>query len=585
MADLEELPTMADYVAPVRDINLALDVAGIDQILAYPHFAHVDRAVITDLVSEFGRFVATELGPLNRVGDREHSRLDAATGVVTTPTGFKDAYAKYVAAGWGAVPFPTEYGGGAFPWTIAIAFQEMLTSANMGFSLCPLLTQGAIDALLHHGSEEQRETYLRHMVSGEWTGTMNLTEPGAGSDVGALISRALPEADGSWRIFGQKIFITYGEHDMAANQVHLVLARLPDAPPGTKGVSLFLVPKFLVNADGTLGARNDARCVSIEHKMGINASPTCVMSYGDTGGGAIGWMIGEPNTGMRAMFTMMNNARLSVGLEGLAMAERAYQDAYAYAIERVQGRPIGGALGDAIVGHPDVRRMLLTMRSQIQAMRGLVYLNAASLDHSRHGATDEARRHGSELADLLTPLSKAWCTDLGVELTSIAVQIFGGMGYVEETGVAQHYRDSRIAPIYEGTNGIQALDLVGRKLAMCGGDVVRGLLEEVAVWAAENHATTLLSAESTIRLATEWILAQEDPTNPMAGATPYLRALATVIGGWQLGRQGAASGGPEQAMFTFYCEQILPSVDGLCRQATAGAANMMAPSVADLASR
>ena len=356
--------------------------------------------------------------------------------------------------------------------------QEILTSANMAFSMCPLLNQGAVDMLLHHASETLRETYLPKMVTGEWTGTMNLTEPHAGSDVGALATKAVPQDDGTYRITGTKIFISFGEHDMSENIIHLVLARTPDAPPGTKGISCFIVPKLLVDDDGTLGERNDVTCVSIEHKMGIKASPTCVLSYGDQGEGAVGYLIGEENAGMRYMFTMMNNARLSVGLEGLALAERAFQMALAYAKERKQGRAPGAPAGEQsfIVDHPDVRRMLLTQKASIEALRGIIYANAAAIDRAAHHEDEAVRTATDELADILTPVSKGWGTDLGVELTSLALQVFGGMGYIEETGVAQHYRDARIAPIYEGTNGIQAMDLVGRKLPMRGGAAIADYL-------------------------------------------------------------------------------------------------------------
>jgi 3-(methylthio)propanoyl-CoA dehydrogenase len=568
---------MADYVAPVRDIRFALDLVGLDDLFKLPVFAHVDAGSVDDLLAEYGRFTAEVFAPLNRGGDVEHSVVVPGTAEVRTPTGFRDAYRQYVEAGWGSVPFEPEHGGGGFPWLVAIGMQEMLTSSNMGLSLCPLLTQGAIEAIAVHGSEEQQEIYLRKMVSGEWTGTMNLTEPQAGSDVGALTSKAAPAADGTWRVFGQKIYITYGEHDMSDNIVHLVLARIPDAPPGTKGISLFIVPKFLVNADGSLGARNDVNVVSVEHKMGINASPTCVMAYGDGGEGAIGYMVGEPNTGMRSMFTMMNNARLSVGLEGLAIAERAYQDAVQYALERVQSRPVAGGPGDTIVGHPDVRRTLLFMRSHIEAMRGLTYLNAKATDLSRHHPDADERTRAREMADLLTPLSKAWCTDLGVELTSMAIQIFGGMGFVEETGVAQHYRDARIAPIYEGTNGIQALDLIGRKLPMRGGAVVSELLDTI-----EATDARLVDAVRAVRAATDWIVAHAStPVEAMAGATPYLRALATTVGGWMLARQAQAAVGSDayseakRSTASFYIDNVLPTVAGLCAQAMSGSHTIM----------
>ena len=404
--------------------------------------------------------------------------------------GFREAYRQYVDAGWGAVPFPPEFGGGGFPWLVTIVMQEMLASASLGFSTCPVLTQGAIDMLTQHGSPGQQATFLEKMVSGEWTGTMNLTEPQAGSDLGAVRTKAVPAGDGTWRITGQKIFITFGEHDLAGNIIHLVLARVPDAPPGTKGISCFIVPKYLVNEDGSLGSRNDLRCVSIEHKLGIRASPTCVMSFGDAGG-ATGYLIGEANQGMRYMFTMMNTARLSVGVQGLAIAERAYQDALRYAQERRQGRVVGARAGESspIVEYTDVRRMLLTMKAYIEAMRALLYTHAASIDLAGHHHDQAEREARRELAELLTPISKAWCTDLGVELTSIGLQVHGGMGYVEETGVAQYLRDSRIAPIYEGTNGIQAIDLVTRKVPMRGGGVVTDLLAQMEVLGRELAAT------------------------------------------------------------------------------------------------
>ena len=442
---------VSDYSAPLDDMRFVLehvtDLAGLAEL---PGYEHADPTTVGGILEEAARFFEEQFAPLNRVGDLQHSRRND-DGSVTTPEGFGKAYRRYVEAGWPAVQFPVEYGGGGFPWLVGIAMQEMMTAANMAFSLCPLLTQGAIDMLVHYGDEQQRETYLPKMVTGEWTGTMNLTEPQAGSDVGALTTRAVPADDGTWRITGQKIFITYGEHDLADNIVHLVLARVPDAPPGTKGISCFIVPKFLVGDDGAIATRNAVECVSIEDKMGINASPTCVMAYED----AVGYLVGEPNQGMRYMFKMMNTARLSVGIEGLAVGDRAYQQAVAYANERVQ------AANATIVEHPDVRRMLLTMRAYLEALRCVHYLNAESIDLAKAHPDEAVRTARGELVDVLTPISKGWGTDLGVELTSLALQVHGGMGYVEETGVAQHYRDIRIAPIYEGTNGIQAIDLVG----------------------------------------------------------------------------------------------------------------------------
>ena len=587
---------MAEYTAPLRDIRFVLEhLVDLPSVAALPGFEHVDADSVYAVLEENGRFMEDLVAPLNRIGDLQGSvRQD--DGTVTTPEGFKEAYKAYVDAGWNGVAFPATYGGGGFPWVVGIAMQEILTSANMAFSMCPLLNQGAVEMLLHHASEEHRETYLPKMVTGEWTGTMNLTEPQAGSDVGALTTRAVPQADGTYRVTGTKIFISFGEHDMSENIIHLVLARTPSAPPGTKGISCFIVPKYVVNDDGTLGARNDVTCVSIEHKMGIKASPTCVLSYGDAGDGAIGYLIGEENAGMRYMFTMMNNARLSVGLEGLALAERAFQMALSYAKERKQGRAPGAPAGEqsAIVDHPDVRRMLLTQRASIEALRGIIYANAAAMDRSvRH--EDEATRAGcTELADILTPVSKGWGTDLGVELTSLALQVFGGMGYIEETGVAQHYRDARIAPIYEGTNGIQAMDLVGRKLPMRAGGAVADYLGyiDATIEALDGEGDdlasirdALVSALASLRTATDWLLAN-GPANPLdslAGATPYLRLFSLVTGGWVMAQQAikaraamADADATDKAFYEgkvltarFFCEQILPQAHGLVPAVTA----------------
>jgi alkylation response protein AidB-like acyl-CoA dehydrogenase len=576
---------MPEYAPPLADIRFVLehvvDVAGLARLDV---FNHADPATVDAVIEEAGKFMADVLAPLNRVGDGTGSRLEA-DGSVVTPPGFRDAYARYVEAGWGAIPFEPAFGGGGFPWLVTIAMQEMLTSANMSFSLCPLLTQGAIDMLAQHGSAEQRERYLARMVTGEWTGTMNLTEPEAGSDVGALRTRATPADDGTWLIRGQKIFITYGEHDLADNIVHLVLARVPNAPPGTPGISCFIVPKYLVNDDGTPGPRNDVRCVSLEHKMGIHASPTCVMSYGDEGG-AVGYLIGEPNAGMRYMFTLMNTARLSVGVEGIAIAERAYQQAVAFSRERRQGRAIGAPRGEQspIVEHPDVRRMLVTMRAYTQAMRRLIYLNAESVDLARHHPDPEVRQARQELVELLTPVSKAWCTDVGFEMASLAVQVHGGMGYIEETGVAQLLRDSRIAPIYEGTNGIQAIDLVSRKLPMRGGAVVRQFIDAMFEEAAALSASELASIRRQLRLgidalavATEWLLDRgpKDPNAALAAASPYLRMFGLVTGGWLMARSAAAAveHGPADMLATarFYSEQLLPQASALVGAVTAGA--------------
>ena len=588
---------MAGYVPPLRDIRFVLEqLVDLPSLFKLEPYHHADPGTVFGVIEESGRFMADVLGPLNRVGDTVGSTLDS-DGKVTTPPGFSEAYRQYVHAGWGAVPFSPEFGGGGFPWLVTVVIQEMMASANMALALCPLLTQGAIDMLTRHGSREQQATFLEKMVSGEWTGTMNLTEADAGSDVGAVRTKAVPAADGTWRITGQKIFITFGEHDLADNIIHLVLARVPDAPPGTKGISCFIVPKHLVNEDGSLGARNDLRCVSIEHKLGIHASPTCVMSFGEAGG-AIGYLIGEANHGMRYMFTMMNNARLSVGVQGLSLAERAYQDALRYAQQRTQGRAIGAPAGESspIVEHPDVRRMLLTMKAYIEAMRALLYTNAVSIDLARHHHDRAEREARRELADLLTPVSNAWCTDFGFELTSVGLQVHGGMGYVEETGVAQYLRDSRIAPIYEGTNGIQAIDLVIRKLPVRSGAVVTDLLAqmeavdgELATVGSElgGVRVALANGVSALREATDWIMSRcrAEPNDALAGATPYVRLFGLVIGGWLLAQSALAASRllhnatGSHAVFLqekinttrFYAEQLLPQAASLLPAVTAGA--------------
>ncbi len=598
---------MADYKPPFRDINFVLDnLVDLGELCEFEPFKHVDPDTIKGVLEENGRFVSEVIAPLNRIGDVQGSVHDASSNTVKTPDGFPAAYQQYVDAGWGGVPFDPNYGGGGFPWLVGIVMQELMTTANMAFSMGPLLTQGAIDLLLHHASEEQKEVYLPKMVSGEWAGTMNLTEPQAGSDVGAVRTKAVKQDDGTYLISGTKIFITFGEQDLTSNIVHLVLARTPDAPPGTKGISCFIVPKFLVNDDGSLGERNDAVCVSIEHKMGIKASPTCVMSYGDAGG-AIGYLIGEENQGMRYMFTMMNNARLSVGLEGLSIAERAYQDALQYAQERKQGRAVGAPAGEmsSIIEHADVRRMLLTMKALIEAMRGIVYLQAEALDIATHHPDPDIREYRAHQVDLLTPIAKAWCTDMGVEVTSLAVQIYGGMGFIEEAGVAQHYRDARIAPIYEGTNGIQAMDLVGRKLPMEGGGVVAEFLSQIAmldpalIRAGDELAvirSNLAEALTTLADTTSWILRKgvKDPRYALAGATPYLRMFSLVTGGWIMAKSALAAKGhidagtgneaEMRAKLTtarFYCEQILPQVQGLVSAIHAGYEDLFAIAVED----
>ncbi len=593
---------MTAYTPPLRDLRFVLDeVIDLPSILETERFGHVDAETVHMVLGEFGRFVADVVAPTNVDGD-QIGTVWSEGGVVTAPDSFKAAYSQIVDAGYAAIPFEPDFGGGGFPWTAALAIQELLTSGNMAFALCNLLTQGAIDAISHHGSDELKARYLPKMLTGEWAGTMNLSEPQAGSDVGAVAAKAEPVGDGSYRITGQKIWITWGEHDMADNLVHLVLARTPDAPPGTRGISMFLVPKFFVNDDGSLGERNDVSCVSIEHKLGIHGSPTCVLAYGDNDG-AIGWLVGDEFTGMRNMFTMMNNARLSVGLQGLSVAERAYQHSLDYAIERKQGTAVGAPKGEqsAIIEHADVRRMLMTQRAWVDGMRYLIYTNGAALDRSTSASDADAQLAAKERADLLIPLSKSLCTDVANELTSIALQIFGGMGYVEETGAAQFLRDIRIGAIYEGTNGIQAADLVGRKLPMRGGDVVNELLDSFDTAAAElatherlaGFAANLKDACALAREASAWVLENtpKDLNDGLAASSPYLRLLGTVVVG---GFHGAAAlaalasleGQPsaDDAAFyeakvvsaKFFGEQILPTAHGLLGAVTAGSADLFA---------
>lgn len=589
---------MADYRAPLDDIRFTLEhVTPLADVLALPRFAHVDADVVDGLLEEAGRFASEVLSPTDREGDRVGARV--VDGGVETPPGFRAAYERYVAGEWGTIQHDPRHGGGGFPLLIANVVKEMLTSANMAFSLAPLLTTGAVHLLQHHGSDAQRERYLPRMITGEWAGTMNLTEPQAGSDVGAVTTRAMPVEDGTYRITGQKIYITFGEHDMTEQIVHLVLARLPDAPPGTKGISLFIVPKLLVAPDGTVGGRNDVRVVSIEHKLGIHGSPTCVMAFGEQSDGAIGELVGDPHDGMRQMFTMMNDARLGVGLQGLAVAERAYQRAFDHAVERRQGRAPGAPPGTAspIVEHPDVRRLLLTQRSGILAMRALCYANARALDLAAHHPDPTVRIHEQHVADLLTPLSKAWSTDLGVELTSLALQVHGGMGYVEETGVAQQVRDARIAPIYEGTNGIQAIDLVLRKLGLEDGTFVPAYVAGLRAPSPlpddlADLGDGLDAAVDVLARLTDWLLERrDDPTQLLAAATPYLRVFGTVVGASLLVRGAVAAQGLIAAGATsptpigwvaatrFFVAQVLPSIHGLAPAVTADAAQLMGPSV------
>lgn len=587
---------MADYRAPLADIRFALDhLVDVEELCELEVFSHLDPETILGALEENGRFVSDVIAPLNRVGDEQGAGFDPSTGTVSMPTGFKTAYDRYVEAGWGAAPFPSEFGGGSFPWLAAVVTQEMMTSANASLAMLPLLTQGAIDLLLHHGSDDQKRRYLPAMIKGDWTATMNLTEPEAGSDLGAIRTRAERLDDGTYRITGTKIFISYGEHDMADNIIHLVLARTLGAPEGTKGISCFIVPKNLVSDEGVLGERNDLRCTAIEHKMGIKASPTCVMSYGDNGG-AVGYLVGEENQGMRYMFTMMNRARLSVGVQGLALAERSYQDALAYAKERRQGRAPGVDPGESspIIDHPDVRRMLMRMRSLIEAMRAIIYVAAESMDLADNHPDPEIRSAKQEEADLLIPVAKAWCTEMGTEVTSLAIQVHGGLGYIEESGLPQYYRDVRIASIYEGTNGIQAIDLVGRKLTMRDGAAMIDFLTMIASLdpvlykAGDDLApirSNFTSALTALADVTGWFRrhAGDDPRDLLAGATPYLRMFSLVVAGWLMARQAISArtaldegrGDAEAlqakiATARFFHEQILPEVHGLTAPTTSG---------------
>jgi acyl-CoA dehydrogenase len=570
------------YRAPVQDIVFTMrHVAGLDRAAADGIYGDLSVDLAQTILEEAGRFANDVIAPLNAEGDRHGATLK--DGAVTTAPGWKDAYRAWTEAGWNALPGPVDYGGQGLPTLLNSACVEMWNSASMAFGIGPVLTMGAIEAMIRHASDELRSRYLDKLVSGEWTATMNLTEPQAGSDLAAIRSRAERAGDGTYRITGQKIFITYGEHDLTDNIVHLVLARLPDAPAGTRGISLFLVPKFL--PDGT---RNDVRCHSIEHKLGIHASPTCTMIFGDDGG-AVGWLIGEENRGLACMFTMMNNARLAVGLQGVAIAERAYQQALSYANERRQGRAIGAADGmSPIVAHPDVQRNLLTMKALTAAARAICYMTAEAIDRAHLEADPARRKKANERASLLTPVAKAFSTDIGVEVASLGVQVHGGMGYVEETGAAQHLRDARIAPIYEGTNGIQAIDLVTRKLPLAGGETVRAQIASMRAIVTrllkENTpafgatAPRLRDAIESLDRATSHLLqavSSNAQGEALAGATPYLRLFALAQGGAALAEMALAAnaqaaagdGDPAHAgriaLCRFFAENIAIGAKGL----------------------
>ena len=587
------------YRAPVKDIAFCLEhivgLSGLEETGAFPELS---EDLTEALLAGAGGLMSDVLAPLNHPGDMAGS-IRNEDGSVGTAPGFKAAYEQWVEGAWGSIAFDPEFGGMGLPRILQNAVQEMAQGANMAWSLLPMLSQGSIEVLSAHGTEEQKQIYLAKIISGQWAGTMNLTEPQAGSDVGALRTKAVPNGDGTYAIAGTKIFITWGEHDCAENIIHLVLARLPDAPEGTKGISLFLVPKFLVNDDGSLGAQNDVTCASLEHKMGIHGSPTCVMAFGERRG-ATGYLIGEENRGMRLMFTMMNTARLSVGLQGVGIAEAATQMATAYAQERRQGQALDAPSRESvpIIQHADVRRMLMTMRAYTEAARAICYETAMATDYAHAHPEEEARVDYKKLEELLTPIAKAWSTDKGVEVASLGLQVHGGMGYIEETGAAQLYRDARIAPIYEGTNGIQAIDLVMRKISLDGGDVMAHWLvgaQELAAEMALAQDETLVTigvelgrAVKKLSKTTAWMMEQirTNPNNALAGATPYLEMFGIVAGGTYLARGAisAVNGLDDRpndtflkqklAVAAFYAANILPQGKGLVATICQGSAGL-----------
>ena len=589
---------MTTYIAPVRDMQFVIrELAGLERIAKLPGFEEATPELSEAVLEAAAKLASEVLAPLNKIGDEQGARL--TPDGVAAAQGFGAAYRQFVDNGWNGLSGDPVYGGQGLPGLICAATVEIWNSANMSFALCPLLTAGAMEALKQHGSRELKACYLPKLVSGEWTGTMNLTEPQAGSDLSAVRTKAVPEGD-HYRISGQKIFITWGDHDMSENVVHLVLARTPDAPEGVRGISLFVVPKFLVHADGSLGERNDLRCVSIEHKLGIHASPTCVMSFGDKEG-AIGYLVGQENKGLSHMFTMMNEARQKVGLQGLGIAERAYQAARDYAKERVQGRPAGQKGGErvTIIHHPDVRRMLLSMKSQLEAMRAFGYVLAADLDFAQKHPDHAERERGQARAELLIPVLKGWCTELAVEIASIGVQVHGGMGFIEETGACQYLRDARIAPIYEGTTGIQAADLVGRKLPADKGRAMAALIEEMRTVEAhlvdaEGDALTsirvaLRDGVHALEEATQWMLQTigPDANAALAASVSYLMLVGYVCGGWQMARAAIASraglrSGQQRDFYQakiatagFYAEQILPKATAMLKVVKSGASTAL----------
>jgi len=586
------------YRAPVADMLFVMkELAGLEAVAKLPGFEEAGLDTAQAVLEECARFNEQVVAPLDRAGDTDPSSWSG--GDVHTTPGFKQAFRQFAEGGWQGLQHPTAFGGQGLPKTIGAACGEMLNSANLSFALCPLLTDGAIEALLTAGSSELQQAYIPRMISGEWTGTMNLTEPQAGSDLSMVRTRAEPQGDGSYKIFGTKIFITYGEHDMADNIVHLVLARVSGAPEGVKGISLFVVPKFLLNKDGSAGARNDVRCVSIEHKLGIKASPTAVLQYGDQGG-AVGYLIGEENRGLEYMFIMMNAARYAVGMQGIAVAERAYQKAVAYARERVQSRPVDGSLPRAatIIHHPDVKRMLMTMRAFTEGCRAMALAAAAAYDAAHAHPDAEARKRNQAFYEFMVPLIKGYATEMSLEVASLGVQVHGGMGFIEETGAAQHYRDAKILTIYEGTTAIQANDLVGRKTARDGGAVARAIAAQIESTEGElakqrgEHAAAMLKRVRAGRQAFTDVVAfvvergKDDPNAVFAGSVPYLMLAGNLMAGWQMARallvaeQRLADG--EQTEFMrakiqtarFYADHILSRVPGLRDSIVEGAAGV-----------
>ena len=584
---------MTDYNAPVKDMLFTMKhLAGLDQVAALPGYEEASEDLVTAIVEEAARFTGQVLAPINASGDQHGSNIEG-DGVVTPP-GFKEAYQQYVAGGWSSLAGDAQYGGQGLPELVAAPLGEMVAAANMSFSLAPLLSAGALNALMSHASDDLLAIYAEKMTSGEWSGTMNLTEPQAGSDLSLVRTKAVPQGD-HYLISGQKIYITWGDHDMAENVIHLVLARLPDAPEGTRGISLFVVPKFLVNADGTLGERNDAYAVSLEHKLGIHASPTCTMSFGDNGG-AVGHLVGQENSGLAHMFTMMNHARIGVGGQGLSISDRAYQDAVWYAKDRVQGG------GKTIINHPDVRRMLMVMRASTEAMRALLYSTYAHTDNAHKNSDKDSAKASSKRADLMTPIVKGWCTEMSNELTSLGIQVYGGMGFVEETGVAQHYRDSRILAIYEGTNGIQAMDLIGRKLTRDGGSGYQALIDEMKETLASvkgegeklaSIATRLAAGIVTLEQAVTWALDNKDSDELNSASFNLLMLTGYICGGWHMARAAVAanqviSSGETDSFYSnkiitagFYADHLLPRATGHLEILLAGSANVMALAEAD----